>query len=656
METSWVAAEVMILSVRLDHMWIRLSSAATGGRIDLGSFQLKFGIVSFDSITQPQLCAPNIPDVNYFFLTGRYMIISRCLEEDNLVVRMTPKYLKEILNMEDDMNWYRAEVDNKEGLIPSNYIQMKNHEYVVLKCPGKMSKLVLKSRGKGSKIEKVIPPAGIEPTKNARKECPPNVRCKCEIERIEKIPLTTNNDSDAMCLARAAQIIRTDMFQELFSFKGSFSSKCQEKSLSLVLIAMVSMLPEGPNVLKQTAHPYMRANSSRSTGTSCWYYGRITRADAEKLLKKQEGGSFLIRVSESSPGDFSLSVKKLQMNFRHANHYDFTMLITPKSSIIAIYSKFQNFQLNVSQWINLCPVLSALVLMAISSRVVVPCHHVQGSIILDKDCQWERDFRIYSEICGDGVQHFKILRDAYGKFFLWVVKFGSLNELVEYHRSASVSRTQDIKLKDMKTAEFLVQAKYDFTPQEQGEIEFKRGDIVTVRDRSHQHWWEGEIGCRRGFFPASYVTPYHSCESEKERERARASQSSCETVSLVVSLASLGTIWICARMPWFVSRTIPQIDCSIRSEHKRYEYQHHRAIVVSALLRSVRRRVTYCLRLLQPTRFKSCRGNTAVLYLSSGSSGDESLSQLSDKSDELNYYLAECTEHMYLLEKQFGTT
>ncbi|KAG1688011.1 Protein E(sev)2B [Nymphon striatum] len=237
METSWVAAEVMILSVRLDHMWIRLSSAATGGRIDLGSFQLKFGIVSFDSI----------------------------------------------LNMEDDMNWYRAEVDNKEGLIPSNYIQMKNHD---------------------------------------------------------------------------------------------------------------------------------------------WYYGRITRADAEKLLKKQEGGSFLIRVSESSPGDFSLSVK-----------------------------------------------------------------------------------------CGDGVQHFKILRDAYGKFFLWVVKFGSLNELVEYHRSASVSRTQDIKLKDMKTAEFLVQAKYDFTPQEQGEIEFKRGDIVTVRDRSHQHWWEGEIGCRRGFFPASYVTPYHSCES-----------------------------------------------------------------------------------------------------------------------------------------------
>lgn len=51
--------------------------------------------------------------------------------------------------------------------------------------------------------------------------------------------------------------------------------------------------------------------------------------------------------------------------------------------------------------------------------------------------------------CNDGVQHFKVLRDAQGKFFLWVVKFNSLNELVEYHRTASVSRSQDVKLKDM---------------------------------------------------------------------------------------------------------------------------------------------------------------------------------------------------------------
>lgn len=47
------------------------------------------------------------------------------------------------------------------------------------------------------------------------------------------------------------------------------------------------------------------------------------------------------------------------------------------------------------------------------------------------------------------MQHYKILRDREGKFFLWVVKFNSINELIEYHRQASVSRTQTVVLKDM---------------------------------------------------------------------------------------------------------------------------------------------------------------------------------------------------------------
>ncbi|GFV12183.1 protein E(sev)2B [Trichonephila clavipes] len=95
-----------------------------------------------------------------------------------------------------------------------------------------------------------------------------------------------------------------------------------------------------------------------------WYYGRISRADAEKLLLTKHEGAFLIRVSESSPGDFSLSVK-----------------------------------------------------------------------------------------CGEGIQHFKVLRDTQGKFFLWVKKFNSLNELIDYHRTATVSRSHDVKLKDIQKEE-----------------------------------------------------------------------------------------------------------------------------------------------------------------------------------------------------------
>ncbi|XP_078495618.1 growth factor receptor-bound protein 2-like [Ciona intestinalis] len=74
-----------------------------------------------------------------------------------------------------------------------------------------------------------------------------------------------------------------------------------------------------------------------------WYAGRITRANAELRLKNATiDGSFLIRESESTLGDFSLSVK-----------------------------------------------------------------------------------------VNSGVRHFKVLRDGAGKYFLWVVKFNSLNGLVE---------------------------------------------------------------------------------------------------------------------------------------------------------------------------------------------------------------------------------
>jgi len=36
-----------------------------------------------------------------------------------------------------------------------------------------------------------------------------------------------------------------------------------------------------------------------------------------------------------------------------------------------------------------------------------------------------------------------------GKYFLWVVKFDSINELIEYHRTTSVNRGQNLLLKDI---------------------------------------------------------------------------------------------------------------------------------------------------------------------------------------------------------------
>ncbi|XP_057311971.1 growth factor receptor-bound protein 2-like [Hydractinia symbiolongicarpus] len=148
-----------------------------------------------------------------------------------------------------------------------------------------------------------------------------------------------------------------------------------------------------------------------------WYYGKIRRAEAEQLLlQEQHDGAFLLRDSESTAGDFSLSVK------------------------------FNN-----------------------------------------------------------QVQHFKVLRDGAGKYFLWVVKFNSLNQLVEYHRAASVSRSQTIYLKDMTNAHEVGRALFDFVAQEENELSFSRGDLIKVSDNTDQHWWNGKVNDREGMFPANYI-------------------------------------------------------------------------------------------------------------------------------------------------------
>lgn len=190
-----------------------------------------------------------------------------------------------------------------------------------------------------------------------------------------------------------------------------------------------------------------------------WYLGKITRNAAEKLLMNKIEGAFLIRVSESSPGEcVQCSRKSLAPRKREfPGNREF---LCTKPPLFLSYRSAGDFSLSVK--------------------------------------------------CGNGVQHFKVLRDNNGKFFLWVIKFNSLNELVDYHRTSSISRSSDIKLKDVNLDVCLVQAVYDFKAAEPNELEFKRLDVINVIDKSDPNWWEGEVNQRKGYFPANYTRPYTS--------------------------------------------------------------------------------------------------------------------------------------------------
>ncbi|XP_060067177.1 growth factor receptor-bound protein 2-like [Ylistrum balloti] len=148
-----------------------------------------------------------------------------------------------------------------------------------------------------------------------------------------------------------------------------------------------------------------------------WYEGLITRKQAEeKLMQKNvQNGHFLLRDSESSPGDFSLSIR------------------------------FKN-----------------------------------------------------------QVQHFKILQEE-NKFHLWVVKFPSINKLIEYHKQSSVSPSDNIILKE---GPIQVTCLFDFLTAAEGELLFRAGDMIEVLEKDDKDsWWKGrnQKTGETGLFPVNYV-------------------------------------------------------------------------------------------------------------------------------------------------------
>uniref|UniRef100_A0A3P9J0D2 Osteoclast-stimulating factor 1 n=1 Tax=Oryzias latipes TaxID=8090 RepID=A0A3P9J0D2_ORYLA len=232
-----------------------------------------------------------------------------------------------------------------------------------------------------------------------------------------------------------------------------------------------------------------------------WFQENTSRSGAEEILRHRDVGDFVIRGCQTSPGDFSISVKH------------------------------------------------------------------------------ESD-----------VQHFKVMRDNKGQYFLWSEKFMSLNKLVEFYKTTSISKTRKICLKDgssnsrspasaqVKRASLpeqrnpaaatdemapsgvpapsqpetpklsfqmkrsgleerahtightgrnspasmtyppqrqsvpqhhrqapMVRALYDFTAEEADELGFCVGDVIEVMDRSDPSWWRGRLQGRTGLFPANYT-------------------------------------------------------------------------------------------------------------------------------------------------------
>jgi hypothetical protein len=61
-----------------------------------------------------------------------------------------------------------------------------------------------------------------------------------------------DHDSDAMHLARAAQVVRRSMFERSFAFDGSFKEGSQQDSVPQSLLSLINMIQDGPNIKHQS--------------------------------------------------------------------------------------------------------------------------------------------------------------------------------------------------------------------------------------------------------------------------------------------------------------------------------------------------------------------------------------------------------------------
>ncbi|KAI4798480.1 hypothetical protein KUCAC02_022031 [Chaenocephalus aceratus] len=83
------------------------------------------------------------------------------------------------------------------------------------------------------------------------------------------------------------------------------------------------------------------------------------------------------------------------------------------------------------------------------------------------------------------VQHFKVMRDSRGKYYLWSERFPSLNQLVEYYQHTSISK---------QTKVFLLGPQ----AEESDELGFNAGDVISVLESSGPTWWRGALRGKSG--------------------------------------------------------------------------------------------------------------------------------------------------------------
>ncbi|XP_054544811.1 adapter molecule crk isoform X2 [Talpa occidentalis] len=225
------------------------------------------------------------------------------------------------------------------------------------------------------------------------------------------------------------------------------------------------------------------AGNFDSEERSSWYWGRLSRQEAVALLQGQRHGVFLVRDSSTSPGDYVLSVSE--------------------------NSRVSHYIINSS-----------------GPRPPVPPSPAQPPPGVSPS-----RLRI-------GDQEFDSLPALLEFYKIHYLDTTTLIEPVSRSRQGSgvILRQEE--------AEY-VRALFDFNGNDEEDLPFKKGDILRIRDKPEEQWWNAEDSeGKRGMIPVPYVEKYRPASAtvsaligDKKREEAPTIE---ENVKTVLSLAGGG--------------------------------------------------------------------------------------------------------------------
>ncbi|KAJ8283608.1 hypothetical protein COCON_G00024580 [Conger conger] len=177
-----------------------------------------------------------------------------------------------------------------------------------------------------------------------------------------------------------------------------------------------------------------------------WYQENASRNLAEESLKSRELGAFLIRGSQSSPGDFSISV-------RHESDVQHFKVMKDGKGLYYLWPEERFGSLN----------------------------------------------KLVEYYKGNSVSKQRQIFLSDGEPQPGQVEKQTSPAPVPLRPAEAGAHAQRPVTQ--------VRALYDFSAEEADELAFNAGDVIEVLDRSDPSWWNGRLRGRTGLFPCNYITP-----------------------------------------------------------------------------------------------------------------------------------------------------